>query len=138
MPDNVTLDPPITNVERLLANAAGMEGVSVDETETRIERYLKAICDRLDSVGSKLHLVVNCTRSGNTSTLDKTWQEIHDGGFGVVVTAEGDQIIYSPIIFVNKASKYTVEAVTIMSDGSSMVTVYEALSASSYPVYEEE
>lgn len=52
MPDNVTLDPPITNIERLLAKAAGMEGVSVDEPETRIERYLKAICDRLDSGGT--------------------------------------------------------------------------------------
>lgn len=52
MPDNVTLDPPITNIERLLAKAAGMEGVSVDEPETRIERYLQAICDRLDSGGT--------------------------------------------------------------------------------------
>lgn len=51
MPDNVTLDPPITNIERLLARAAGMEGVSVDEPETRIERYLKSICDRLDNGG---------------------------------------------------------------------------------------
>lgn len=51
MPDNVTLDPPITNIERLLAKAAGMEGVSVDDPETRIERYLKAICDRLDNGG---------------------------------------------------------------------------------------
>lgn len=51
MPDNVTLDPPITNIERLLAKAAGMEGISVDDPETRIERYLKAICDRLDNGG---------------------------------------------------------------------------------------
>ena len=75
MPDNVTLDPPITNVERLLANAAGMEGVSVDEPETRIERYLKAICDRLDSIGERFVVTFTYDDQTETWSADKTFAE---------------------------------------------------------------
>ena len=91
MPNDVTLDPPITNIERLLAKAAGMEGVSVDDPETRIERYLKAICDRLDSGGV---LVVTEDETG-TGTLNKTWQEIHDAGYSVLaVESQYGHIFY--------------------------------------------
>ena len=95
MPDNVTLDPPITNIERLLAKAAGMEGVNVDDPETRIERYLKAICDRLDNGGGggsqlpdptendvgKVATVVN-----NSGTYEYGLETPSSGGGVLVVT----------------------------------------------------
>lgn len=75
MPNDVTLDLPITNIERLLANAAGMENIDVDDPETRIERYLKAICDRLKSIGERFVVTFTYDDQDETWSADKTFAE---------------------------------------------------------------
>ena len=101
MPDNVTLDPPITNIERLLAIAAGMEGVSVDEPETRIERYLKAICDRLDSIGERFVATLSYDDTTETWSSDKTFEECisaWEAGQNLFVLADGTYVPVSLVV----------------------------------------
>lgn len=135
MPDNVTLDPPITNIERLLAKAAGMEDVSVDEPETRIERYLKAICDRLDSGGTGGDIFVvtfSYDESTETWSADKTFAECvaaweagknlfsFDGGNYypmTSVTTESDEVTYIAF-YIADAETQTIVGYGINAEGA--------------------
>lgn len=81
-------------------------------------------------------LVVNGTWSDDGCTLDKTWQEIHDGGFGVVAITENNDITYCPIISVLVGiGEYRVDV--IFYGDSLDVMRFRASSASDYPVYSE-
>lgn len=124
MTDEITLDAPETRLERFLAAAAGMDGITLDEPVTRIEKYLYMIAQGSGGVpavedadkGKYLHanestgdlewataggggtgggvLVVHSTN--DYTTLDKTWQEIHDAALnGIVVLSEesGSQLL---------------------------------------------
>ena len=78
-------------------------------------------------------LVVNMDEN---STLDKTWQEIHDGGFGVIKGNNEQGVMYMPIIEVfTGLGKY---GVTVILKGEPVTTiVFSASSASGYPAYSE-
>ena len=72
-------------------------------------------------------------------TLDKTWQEIHDGGFGIVVVDYGSEISYLPIQTVDSApfiNSYNVYVLCYGEDGA-YLGQYKASSASDYPVLQE-
>ena len=82
-------------------------------------------------------LVVNGTwdEDWTTCTLDKTWQEINDGGFGVIKIVDGDNIDYMPIVGVTHGIGLYFVGVF---DGSNMVRLnFSATSASGYPIQTE-
>lgn len=84
-------------------------------------------------------LVVNGTwdDEGTTCTLDKTWQEIHDGGFGVVASDVGDGIGYYYISSISSmpfSGQYVVSACSLSSEGVSQLN-FSTNSASGYPVF---
>lgn len=75
-----------------------------------------------------IHAIMN---EDNPPTLDKTWQEIHDGGFGVIVTDEGSIITYSPIILI-----YEFEIIALARLGQEFSPIiFTAGSANDYPSY---
>ena len=70
-------------------------------------------------------------------TLDKTWQEIHDGGFSVIKAGTDNDITYMPIITVwRDDNEYGVGAFNAASETPVMI-FFIASSASGYPVYSE-
>ena len=73
-----------------------------------------------------------------SGTLDKTWQEIYDAGFGVVsIGADGD-ISYMPIVNVYRDSdEYAVGALDTTQEEFA-ISWYLAASADSYPEKEQE
>ena len=82
-------------------------------------------------------LVVNGTWSDDGCTLDKTWQEINDGGFGVVAMTDEHVITYCPIVNVVEGIEgvgyYTVNV--IFYGDSLDIMNFTASSASGYPVW---
>ena len=82
-------------------------------------------------------LVVHETVSGGTHTLDKTWQEIHDAVFSVLVSTTGESNkswgVIASCDYISDAGKYVVMYSTV--DGPS---IFDCDSASGYPSYEEE
>lgn len=70
-------------------------------------------------------------------TLDKTWQEIHDGGFGVIAVGDTTDMSYMPITNVYHSSdEYGVGALD--ATGATLVTTwYMASSADEYPELEQ-
>lgn len=79
---------------------------------------------------------VHATRSDNTLTLDKTWQEIYNGGFGVVVLDTEHDISYFPIISVGQGLNQYIVTCIIYGDTLD-VMMFRASSASGYPVYND-
>ena len=76
-------------------------------------------------------LVVNATRSGNTMTLTKTWQEIFDAYFAIFSYATGDDDKNVAVIRrIYKDSSYKVETAI----GEDTIT-FSASTASGYPTY---
>ncbi len=67
-----------------------------------------------------------------TGTLDKTWQEIHDGGFGVVRAETIDGINYMPIVAVHSGLGQYVVTVIVYGDSLDLMA-FKASSASGYP-----
>lgn len=153
MTDEITLDAPETRIERFLAAAAGVEGITLDEPETRIERYLYKIAQGSGGVppvedadkGKYLHanestgdlewaeggsgggvLVVTVTTSGETKTMDKTWQEIADAD--VVHVKDGE---YRAIVNKVTANDHRV---SLGAGAQGMATLYTAPSADGYPI----
>ena len=83
-------------------------------------------------------LVVNGTWGDDGCTLDKTWQEIHDGGFGVVAIADGPTINYCPIIVVAGGLGPIGYQVRVIYEGDTLeLMTFTAPSASDYPTYTE-
>ena len=84
-------------------------------------------------------LVVNATWGDTAATLDKTWQEIKDGGFGVVVSQMGDnEVAYHPIIGVLSAlGQYKVRVIYDGENGLEII-LFTVNSASGYPAYQYE
>ena len=84
-------------------------------------------------------LVVNATWGDTEATLDKTWQEIKDGGFGVVVSLMGDnEVAYHPITGVTSAfGQYRVHVIYDGENGLEIIR-FTTSSASGYPAYSYE
>ena len=128
MADEIMLDAPETRLERFLSAAAGMDGIPLDEPETRIERYLYKIAQGGGGSGGGV-LVVHDVEG----TLDKTWQEIYDADFAVVVQSVP-----------SGKKKYAVTAVLRNRDNTEFLVnliegdpaSYTASSADGYPVAE--
>ncbi len=70
----------------------------------------------------------------NHGTLDKTWQEIYDGGFGVIAFEQSDDLSYDPIIGIHKSSDnlFIVKTAWIYDAGFETIT-YSAQSPDDYP-----
>ena len=85
--------------------------------------------------------VLIITEDGGTGTLDKTWQEIHDAEFALIVNVVGQNYkSFIPVIEVNEDSgSYTVTTcATFNNSGEAVfsIGVYAASSANGYPVAE--
>lgn len=66
--------------------------------------------------------------------LDKTWQEIYDGGFGVVVIEDGEGILYEQIMEISPGG-----VVTVGRNGPKLIqSYYIASSPDDYPVWSSE
>ena len=83
-------------------------------------------------------LVANFNENG---TLDKTWQEIHDAGFGVIVMKEEDEMqtsfSYLPITSIKETPVYGQEyqvRAAMANDGAYVEIVYVTSTANGYPV----
>ncbi len=158
MTDEITLDAPETRIERFLAAAAGVEGITLDEPETRIERYLYKIAQGSGGVppvedadkGKYLHanestgalewaeggsgggvLVVTDT----DGTLDKTWQEINDADFAVILAyrSQVEAIVHMPVNFCNEGKG----AYDVACELQGATVYYTAESTSDYPTLDE-
>ncbi len=83
MSDELT---PITRKETFLAKAGG-QNVVTPTPITREETFLQAIIDNGSGGGGGggALLKVGITYSESTATLDKTWKEINDATFAVLV-----------------------------------------------------
>lgn len=124
---------PVTRQEKFLAAAAG-SGTAPDPV-TREEKFLKAIADNAASGGSSGGGVLVVTETDGT--LNKTWQEIHDGGFGVIAVGDDTDISYMPITNVYRSGdEYGVGALNT-TVATLVTTWYMASSADEYPELEQ-
>lgn len=83
-------------------------------------------------------LVVNVTWGDTTATLDKTWQEIHDAGWGVVKNIDGNGYECGYIFSTTELELIgggAVYSVNVYSFGIADIIVFSTQSASGYPVY---
>lgn len=82
-------------------------------------------------------LIVKASEDGDTVTLDKTWQEIHDAGFAVVVD-DSDGYLFG---FVQSSatplgsSEYVTNILFIDDTNAFSILHFEANSADGYPSY---
>lgn len=68
--------------------------------------------------------------------LDKTWQEIYNGGFGVIMAEMPDSfLMYAPItqIFNNGNNLFSIVTIGVTSEGVGAV-LYQTQSSNGYPV----
>lgn len=117
--------------------ANGSTPEELEPTE-RKERWYKEIIDAINTGGGGGSgggvLMVNGTWDDNVCTLDKTWQEIYDGGFCVVkvVGNLSEEKRYCPIVSVVAGfNEYYVDAI-YYGDTLDVMT-FSASSASGYP-----
>lgn len=107
------------------------------------EEEIAAIAEMFSNMagGSSGGGVLIITEDGGTGTLDKTWQEIHDAEFALIVNVSGQNYkSFIPVIEVNEDSgSYTVTTcATSNNNGEAVfsIGVYAASSADGYPVAE--
>ena len=82
-------------------------------------------------------LVVNVTFTDAGGTLDTTWQEIYDGGCGVVVADGEGEKYYFPIFKVGQALGQYYVTVIVEGENALDLMTFSASSASGYPTYTE-
>lgn len=69
-------------------------------------------------------------------TLDKTWQEIHDGGFGVlIIETQSGALLYEPIIQISNTNNFFAIITITQGPGGFSYSIYEAQSSNDYPVW---
>lgn len=81
-------------------------------------------------------LVVNMTINGNTATLDKTWKEIYDAPFAVIVSSLGeDNKAYFDIADITYDSDFNTYIVTAVQPGSTYESglTFSASTDTDYP-----
>lgn len=168
MTDEITLDAPETRIERFLAAAAGVEGITLDEPETRIEKYLYKIAQGSGGVppvedadkGKYLHanesngalewaeggsgggpLVVHAIPSDDSTTLDKTWQDIKDADAVSIIFDNAEEnarnfyfcsSVFERAPFDGGDTQYVVK---IHDLGDAQIMDFIASSESGYPSY---
>lgn len=72
-----------------------------------------------------------------TGTLDKTWQEICDGGFGVVMMEIPYGLCYEPIIKItNENGSFIITTIALGSEGFETF-LYKTQSSNGYPVWQD-
>lgn len=82
-------------------------------------------------------LVVHETVSGGTHTLDKTWQEIHDADFAVVVSDIPPIKSIQPIVSIGAGINDIPYIATVYNYDKASATPYTTPSANGYPSYTE-
>ena len=82
-------------------------------------------------------LVIHETVSGNTHTLDKTWQEIHDADFAVVVYEFGPVKSIKPIISTGAGIEDAPYLAIVYNYEQASAIQYTTPSANGYPSYTE-
>lgn len=132
---------PITRKETFLAKVGG-QNVVTPTPITREETFLQAIIDNGSGGGGGTGGgVLVCTMDIQTVTLDKTWKEIHDASFAVVVydTTEGgvSHRTICPVLLVdNSGASYELSAAAgTLSDGTIVLEVmrFSTDSENGYP-----
>ena len=81
-------------------------------------------------------LVVNMTINGNTATLDKTWKEIYDAPFAVIVSSSGeDDKAYFNIADITYDSDFNAYIVIAVQAGSTYESglTFSASTDTDYP-----
>lgn len=80
-------------------------------------------------------LIVHCDY--DTGVLDKTWQEIYNGGFGVIMTETPDGVLfYEPIIqIINPGNNLFIIGVISAMPGGLGISLYDTQSSNGYPVW---
>lgn len=85
-------------------------------------------------------LVVNSVydEQAGTTTLDKTWQEIHDADYCILKDIIDEETVYSPVIAVGETpfNKYRVNAIDLTEQPFASMS-FECDTADDYPVYSE-
>lgn len=74
----------------------------------------------------------------DTTTLDKTWQEIHDATFAVIITENPMGKIHDYISIVGQIPDGYFVTSGIMSDNAVQSNLYKCNSADGYPVLQSE
>ena len=84
MPDDITIDEPMTRIEKFLAAAAG-ENIQLDEPQTRIEKYewkyKSAILTHI-----AFRPLTKCGTSIVIHISEEDWLRHTDGGIEHVIT----------------------------------------------------
>ena len=128
---------PITRKETFLAKVGG-QNVVTPTPITREETFLQAIIDNGSGGGTGGGvLVVN----DNNGTLDKTWQEITNAGFAIILDDSlqfaGTQILALARFKADEEeSEYVVAFISLFNTSAALVS-YIAESAEGYPTLSE-
>ncbi len=128
---------PITRREQYLdAIATNDTSVLPAEPITRTEQYLDAIARNGGGSSGGGVLVVHV--DAQTGALDKTWQEIADAEYAVIVQSVGTTTAYLYIANLQKTgdTSYVVNAFMIMGT-TIRESNYIATSADGYPVFNQ-
>ncbi len=106
-------------------------------TSAKLNKLEQGVADAGGGSSGGGVLVVNITFDGNTETMDKTWQEIHDAADeGLPITfkfANSDGIFYLALSSIEEDSGYY--GVYTYNFGSSTTFEYGTNSASGYPTH---
>lgn len=86
-------------------------------------------------------LVVNSVydEQADTTTLDKTWQQIHDADYCILKDSFANATTYYPVILVAKTpfNKYKVTAINLQEQPFASMS-FECDTADDYPVMQED
>ncbi len=84
--------------------------------------------------------VLVCTLDMQTLTLDKTWNEINNANFSVVIMEMGSEKYLCPIVYTTSSGGYTVAVASPNVESTSVVfekLTFTAGTADGYPVMEQ-
>lgn len=112
-----------------------LEGLVQHETtltpKNRPEAWIKEIIDASGGGGGGGASLLIATVDVNTSTLDKTWQEIYDADYCIVVTAV-DGKSFAPVSEIYEDDG--LYCLSAFSFNAQILIQFEASSANDYPV----
>ena len=69
--------------------------------------------------------------------LDKTWQEIYNGGFGVITGTTSFGIYYLPIIGIHTYTNQFIITTIINGEKGPEIAIFMAQSADDYPIWQD-
>lgn len=122
----------VSSLSKLLIKMGGTPG-AYDTSDELVDR----IADAYSGSSGNGVLIVTATwdELETEQTLDKTWQEIHDADFAVIVFTDIEDKSFYPVLFVNEAlgGGYQVGVLDTASETGSRI--YFSESTSGYPKF---